>query len=111
MFGALVRKQIGIEYFSALKKQLDGNPAVTRRLMYGSDWMMLAAANQHGKYNVSLTAAYREVFPASVDRYPGANAAEFLDLHRGDANRDRLDRFYAVARVKPAWIRKVDRLH
>ncbi len=111
MFGALVRKQSGIEYFRALERQLNGNQAVTRRLMYGSDWMMLAAVNQHRNYHGSLTAAYREVFPASADRYRGANAAEFLGLHRGDANRDRLDRFYAAARVKPAWIRKVDRLH
>lgn len=45
------------------------------------------------------------------DRFFARNAATYLGLRRNDANRKRLDRFYARKNIDtPDWMMKVDRL-
>lgn len=88
--------------------------AVADRMMYGSDWFMLAFDGP--KIARDFLKAYEAVFrdldampgPPVSDRFFGANAARFLGLRTGEPNRLRLDAFHAG--TVPPWRAKVDRL-
>jgi predicted TIM-barrel fold metal-dependent hydrolase len=93
-----------------------GEAALSRRLMYGTDWEMVIMEGG--------TTAYLELFEEVMadlsqdstisphrdlaDRFFGLNAASYLGLRPGDANRARLDAFFGSA--KPAWMKKVDKV-
>src|SRR5262249_8873628 len=88
-----------------------GDAALANRLMYGTDWEMVIVEGPDSE-------AYLERFEAILkqlskdkslaDRFFGANAANFLGIHVGDLNRNRLDAFYRLS-PNPGWMVKVDK--
>jgi predicted TIM-barrel fold metal-dependent hydrolase len=92
-----------------------GNAALSHRLMYGSDWEMVIMEGG--------TTAYLDLFGDILgdlsqdgtisprhdlaDRFFGLNAAAYLGLHKGEANRWRLERFFG-SRTLP-WMVKLDK--
>jgi predicted TIM-barrel fold metal-dependent hydrolase len=76
-----------------------GDPATAvmdQRLMFGSDWYMLAILPDHEQFLVSYEQAYRDRFGAArTDAFLGANALRFLGFDDpGNANNQRVrDRY------------------
>jgi hypothetical protein len=115
----------------ALKKQLrdlyrttsniPGVSPLAQRLMYGTDWEMIAIAGRDSTRN--YLSRFEDIY-ADLDRdgslgpdgmlsrqFFGRNAAQFLELYAGGGNRTRLDRFYGLRAVpKPMWAVKIDDL-
>ncbi len=92
----------------SLEKAMKAHPGVRTRLMYASDWIMLAkekGANdyfeRHVKAFLSRFGWYRTLL------FVGWNAARFVGLRKGEATRARLDRFFAD-KSKPTWMDQVD---
>lgn len=93
------------------------DPPAPNRLMYGSDWKMLAAEAGAEDYLVDFAGVLDELeetldIPGLGGDFFGANAADFFGLKKGQANRRRLEEFYTVAKLQqaPTWMTKVDRL-
>ena len=92
-----------------------GDAALSRRLMYGTDWEMVIIEGG--------TTAYLDLFERVMgglardptinpngdlaDRFFGLNAANYLGLRKGEANRWRLERFFG-SKTLP-WMVKLDR--
>ena len=92
------------------------------RLMYGSDWEMLATQVDADRYLdrfISVLGQIDDALPeARVRGLPpsgaffGWNAVSYLGLAAGMRTRARLERFYQKHRVPaPDWMIKVDRGH
>jgi hypothetical protein len=71
-----------------LKAAVAVNPDVTRRIMYGSDWLMLAKEPQWGAYPAELAQALAAVLPP--DRLFYLNAIDCFGLGANGAHRDRI---------------------
>lgn len=86
------------------------------RLMYGADWKMLVAeANSSGyltDFDRVISELERELGTETrlKSKFFGQNAADFLGLRQGQANRLRLAAFYERNGVtaKPLWMKKID---
>ena len=76
-----------------------------RRLMYGTDWEMVLQEPGVDSYLEGFIGLIR---PADADAFFGRNAATFLGLAPGGANRARLEAFYARTGVgRPDWMEKI----
>jgi predicted TIM-barrel fold metal-dependent hydrolase len=101
--------QIATGYLATLQKMF-ADPGTTRmpsRLMYGSDWFMLALQPDHEKFLTQYRALYSQHFPSQTADFMGGNALQFLGF--GDPtnkNRQRLQSFYAqhAPAAVPAWL-------
>ena len=87
------------------------------RLMYGSDWKMLAAEAGAQNYLTDFERVFEDLesalgMPGIGPNFFGGNAADFYGLKKGEANRRRLEEFYNIADLPeaPAWMTKVDNL-
>jgi predicted TIM-barrel fold metal-dependent hydrolase len=88
------------------------------RLMFGTDWKMLVLESDADKYmsdmdSIMSRVASRLAPLGDYSQLPldfgGRNAAMFLGLSKGGANRARLETFYSAHRMPPpAWMAKVD---
>jgi hypothetical protein len=89
------------------------------RLMYGTDWLFSLADAGVDQYLTKFEKMIAELqdelrsgdprWKTLVDNFLGRNAATFLGLRKGEANRARLDGFYAANSVqKPDWMLKLD---
>ncbi|WP_210495747.1 amidohydrolase family protein [Microvirga antarctica] len=85
------------------------------RLMFGTDWEMTSLIGRKvGAYQADFESLFSELdqargAPSASDRFFGLNAATFLGLRKGDANRRRIERFYGRNAVPtPLWMEKVD---
>lgn len=95
-----------------------GNAALSRRLMYGTDWEMLTRlSDPYSKYLnrfVDIISELNEDPSISEsgrfeDQFFGLNAAELLGLRRDQPARKRLDAFYSQHRMAPPmWASKLD---
>jgi predicted TIM-barrel fold metal-dependent hydrolase len=96
------------------------NGIMLQRLMYGSDWTMILTQKNVERYLADFIDVMRRIEKAEPgiggrstslsNAFFGSNAAEFLGLHTGKANRRRLETFYARNNVPvPDWMQKVDR--
>jgi|GEM_PF-4183889 len=87
------------------------------RLMYGSDWHMLASEVNYESYfddfrsiyNEKLGDIKNEIGPKVVDKFIGANAIRFLGLdlkqsNAVDSNMDYLYKFFVVNDISPSWL-------
>lgn len=94
-------------------------PALTTaaidRLMYGSDWKMLAAEVNSESYLDEFDRIISELetrLGATTElrsKFFGQNAVDFLGLRKGQRNRARLEDFYERHKVRrPLWVEKVD---
>ncbi len=92
-----------------------GDAALSRRLMYGTDWEMVIIEGGTTAYLDQFEGVLNGLAQDSAinpdkdlaDRFFGLNAAVYLGLRRGDYNRARLDGFFGAA--KPHWMAKVDK--
>lgn len=107
---------LDLSHFDAIKltdtrnglKKLLGDPAnfpvpgVIDRLMYGSDWHMLARVYGNQFYLQRM----RESIPQQIaDGFFGRNAINYLGLAPGRENRRRLDDFYRKRNMAPpVWM-------
>ena len=96
------------------------NRTLRERLMYGTDWTMILPQKHVERYLSDFIQIINKVEndqPGTVrgtslaNAFFGSNAAEYLGLKSGSANRKRLEAFYLVNKVAtPDWMRKVDNL-
>lgn len=95
-----------------------GSAALGHRLMYGTDWeMVVVEGSMSSQYLSNFEEMYKRfdtdpdigLKGTLSDRFFGINAAKFLGLGVGQANRKRLNQYYNLS-SKPAWMAKVDSL-
>ncbi len=98
----LGKKRHRKKYFEDLKAFLD-KFNIHRRLMYGSDWSMLARERKHKKYFEYFTEGFDKYFgQPAIDNFLGGNAARFLFGQDVDnKNRIRLVNYYKKFCEKP----------
>ncbi len=81
------------------------NPAIARRVMYGSDWHMIMWAPAVDDYYRNFVAAYGPQFPSGLADFLGGNAERFLGLIAGAKAVQRLHVYYERNNfTKPAWL-------
>jgi predicted TIM-barrel fold metal-dependent hydrolase len=95
-------------WFKALKSAFTTNKTLLSRLMYGSDWMMLATQADYEDYLDLFRkgiAGMKTVTSAQLSAILGENARTFLGLQPGDKPRTRLEQFYVKHGVPlPTWL-------
>lgn len=96
-------------YFDALASVFERYPNAQNRLMYGSDWLMLAKRKDFAEYFENFSEGYIDRFgDQSARRFLGENALRYLGLGPGGGNRERLERFYERWSLdEPAWLNRV----
>lgn len=111
-FDDLMERETGEEYFKGVSRLARaGEEPVTARLMYGSDWSMVALADGHPDYFRGLCVAFKGANsedPSALRRFLGGTAADFLGLKKNQQTRERLEKFYAGKPMYAAWRDKVD---
>jgi len=102
---------------TALKSYLKGHHNARARLLYGSDWSLLAREPDSDKYYASMKKFFCEGLkfsPAEIRGYLGGNALKFLGLVMvgGERlpNRVRLERFRRRHGLDMSLFAKIDRL-
>jgi len=85
----------------------DAYPRSSERLMYGSDWIMLARTRKWKKY----LNHFKQVASSLGDNRGllGMNAVRFLGLSEGEKTRERLSLFYKKYEIdQPEWMYKAN---
>ena len=87
---------------------LENTAKLKSRLLYGSDWFMLAKEKISRRYFTHLVKQFDEYFGKETrNQFIGQNAVNFLGLKTGK-NRERLEKFYSKQDIsKPAWMAKL----
>lgn len=85
------------------------------RIMYGSDWHMISQISDWNMFAYQMRQFIKTVsVPDNVEYQKnifGYNAARLFGLHKGEANRLRLEKFYEKwGVVKPRWADSLDKL-
>jgi predicted TIM-barrel fold metal-dependent hydrolase len=108
---AILEKESREKTIKGLERLFDKNPNAQDRIMFGTDWIMLARIKDHDRFLLDFRNAYKEAFGAeAVDKFMGSNAAQFLGLHSGNKTRQRLELFYDRYNIPaPEWIAAVGR--
>lgn len=85
----------------AMRALLEGAPGIGTRLMFGSDWSMIAKEPTQEIYVAEVLGAVRDVGldPRRVFR---DNAVRYLGLDRDGLQRERLERFFGADRLNAA---------
>lgn len=97
-------------YFAQLERLYDDptTAAMKDRLMYGSDWYMLALYPGAESFLANYRTTYQEHFGQdSTDKFMGQNALQFLGFgNAGNANNRRLREYYQRHGVEnvPHWL-------
>lgn len=104
-FSAVLNEGTRRSLATRVGRLLDEKPAADKRLMYGSDWIMLSIEGHSDLYYEKFAAALASasVPAAVVDQIFSTNAIDFLGLKRGQPTRQRLERFYATNHITPVW--------
>jgi hypothetical protein len=101
-------------------KHIGHAAALSDRLMYGTDWLMLLMEQQSENCLSVSEFALRQVdadmpHPGAPysDRFFALNAVRFLGLERGQPARKRLEAFYQkngidISKDPPEWMKKID---
>jgi hypothetical protein len=93
---------------SGLEKVLTNHPSAAKRLMYGSDWTMLALESNAKHYEEDMELTLKDPpLAKTTDDVLSANAIDFLGLHKGDPTRTRLEGFYSKKGVTAHWLQGV----
>ena len=95
-------------WFARLKTALQDTPVLLDRLMYGSDWMMLATSDRYEdfftRFRDGLT-SLGTLDDAQIASILGGNARSFLGLESGGQTRARLVAFYdGYGIARPDWL-------
>lgn len=93
-----------------LKRLFDQYPNAKDRILFGTDWIMLARVRKHKEFLDIFRDAYQEAFGENeCAKFMGLNAAKFLGLMPGQRNRQRLEAFYDKHEIKtPLWAQRID---
>ena len=96
-----------------------GSAALAQRLMYGSDWEMITVEGHSSeRYLKNFEDMFAKLDTEPTlgaqgrlsDRFFGQNAAEFLGLHKDDANRNCMEAYYVKSGVGSSpLLAKVDK--
>lgn len=93
---------------AALSDYADQYPNAPKRLLYGSDWIMLGLDKKFPNYlgNWEQQAA---LLPTAFEprRFFGDNALDFLGVTRPGLSRTRFERFYADVGQSPLWLQSL----
>ncbi|HLG46235.1 MAG TPA: amidohydrolase family protein [Reyranella sp.] len=86
--------------------------ALSRRLMYGTDWEMVIVEGGTTDYLADFEQVIADLDPSGhlANRFFGVNAASYLGLAPGGGARMRLERFYAQRGTLPSWMSKANTL-
>jgi len=95
--------------FDLLEQFLEKHPNAHGRLMFGTDWAMLARAPKVEDYFRCFSEEYLDRFGEQhTADFLGGNAARFLGLHPGDENRKRLEAYYKTHQLQqPDWMARL----
>jgi predicted TIM-barrel fold metal-dependent hydrolase len=97
-------------FWPKLKAQVDANPLIGRRLLYGSDWFLLSDCAVPASYENTMRTTVGDMLGSAVSvGVFGDNAIDYLGLRRGQPARTRLDGFYGLYQVDARWRAVVDR--
>jgi hypothetical protein len=94
-------------HFSVLGQMADHIPQVTRQLMFGTDWYMLAVNPGTSDFASTYRRLFRTKFgDDQAADFMGRNALRFLGFaSASDPNGKRLRRRYAdLGAARPAWL-------
>lgn len=102
---AILEKEGREKTIENLKRLFDRYPAAKDRIMFGTDWIMLARVKNHARFLIEFRDAFQYAFGTDVaNKFMGLNAVKFLGLRPGDKTRQRLDLFYARHGIPtPSW--------
>lgn len=84
-----------------------GGELARRRIMYGSDWEMLAIESGSDLYFKDFETAMQQLesdFPGVTQQFFIQNAAQYLGLGPRGASRKRIDAFLARHEIKATWL-------
>jgi predicted TIM-barrel fold metal-dependent hydrolase len=87
-------------------------PKAKKRIMFGTDWIMLARTEAAEEFFTNFSEAYNAKFTDDdTADFLGGNAADFLGLRsggKGGKNRDRLEEFYKKHNINhPDWFKRL----
>lgn len=94
-------------HFRVLRQMVDDAPEVTRQLMFGTDWYMLAINPGTSDFASTYQRLFRTEFgDDQAADFMGRNALRFLRFaSASDPNTERLRRRYAcLGAARPAWL-------
>lgn len=95
-----------------LRSIFKASPAMRDRLMYGSDWLMLAILPKHDEFRQGYQSLYDEAFrePVRTERFMGGAALSFLGFDDPtNPNNQRLRaRYLAAVAETPTWLASPD---
>lgn len=99
-----------LETIQNLKALFKKYPGAKDKIMFGTDWMMLARIKDYDKFLRYFKQDYLAEFgKKATARFMGENAATFLGLRQGEKNRKRLDGFYRNNAIPtPPWMNAID---
>ena len=96
-------------WLATLQTTLAQNPVLASRLMYGSDWLLLATSDGYEDFLTQFRTGLRAMSTLSagqIDGILGGNARDFLGLNPAEKTRERLETFYdANGLTRPFWLR------
>lgn len=93
---------------AGLEKVLIDHPSAAKRLMYGSDWIMLALESNAKHYEEDMELTFNDPpLAKTTGDVLSADAIDFLGLHKGDPTRTRLEGFYSKNGVTASWLQGV----
>jgi predicted TIM-barrel fold metal-dependent hydrolase len=82
---------VTISYLEDLVRR---RPIVSKRLMYGSDWVMVGMVDDADQYAARIRASVASVFPGeAIEDFRWRNAARFLGMAEEDKARQRMRSF------------------
>jgi predicted TIM-barrel fold metal-dependent hydrolase len=96
--------------FDRMAQLFETHENVKGRLMFGTDWLMLAKRKGARDFLRTFGETYLARFgPECTAGFLGGNAARFLGLHPGAANRRRLEAFYERhGMATPEWMNRLE---
>ncbi len=94
------------DYVEELVSRCEDFPELKKRLMYGSDWHMLATTKHYENYLHEFQKIFNDnFFLQEREDFFSNNAINFLGLNHGGKTRDRLLDFYSNNHIDlPEWL-------
>ena len=106
----LKRRRIADALARRLSAFLSSSEAAPEKMLYGSDWLMLAQEAHSEEYFARFaklfanTKVFKPEWPPEIF---GVNAQNFLGLHTGMRPRSRLEQFYQSRGVNAVWLSEI----
>ena len=97
------------EIFDGLAHFFDVYPTAAKRVMFGTDWVLLAKERGAERYFQVFADELSQRFSSAVTAdILGGNAVRFFGLGQGRENRKRLEVFWAQHNIQPPeWTRRI----